>query len=75
MKFGDLKIGDVVYVLHSNNDVEIETIKQLTSHSGYIGMTFETTDIRVKALADKSIYFDEDSDVVLFMEKHRLKSE
>jgi hypothetical protein len=73
MKFGDLKMGDVVYVLHSNNDVEIEKVKQLSSHGGYIQIMFETTNIMAKVLANKSIYFDEEADVVLFMEKHRLK--
>jgi hypothetical protein len=35
-------------------------------------MTFKTSNIHVKAEANKSIYFDEENDVVLFTKKHDL---
>jgi hypothetical protein len=72
MKFKDLKLGDNIYVLHSNNDFEQEIIKNVTSHNGYIIMGFETTDIIVRAKSESSIHFDEDADVVLFTDKHNL---
>jgi hypothetical protein len=72
MKFKDLKAGDNVYVLHSNNDWETETIKNISSHKGFIQMAFETTDIFVNVSANESIFFDEKADVVVFTEKHNL---
>ena len=72
MYFKDLKLGDTVYVLHSNNDFEAEQIRYVSSHNGFITIGFETSDINVKVDANKSIFFDENADVVVFMEKHNI---
>jgi hypothetical protein len=72
MQFKDLKINDKIQIFHSDNTVEIETIKNISSHNGMIRMTFNTTDLAVKALPNESIYFDEDNDIVLFTTKHKL---
>jgi len=72
MKFIDLKINDIVQVLHSNNSVEKEIINNIGSHDGKITLAFSTTDIKCEALPDESIYFDEKNDVVLFTTKHKL---
>jgi len=71
MQFKDLKINDKVQIMHSNNDVEVEIIKNISSHNGMIIMTFED-DFITKVLPNESIYFDEEQDVVLFTTKHRI---
>jgi len=72
MKFKDLKTNDKIQILHSNNTVELETINHISSHNGYITLTFITTNIKTKVLPNESIYFDENNDVVLFTTKHKL---
>jgi len=74
MMFGDIKLGDAIFVLHSNNTMETEIVKNISSHNGFITLDFETSLLSVKADPNKSIYFDEDADVVLFSEKHNLSS-
>jgi len=74
MIFGDIKLGDAVFVLHSNNTMEKEIVKNISSHNGFITLDFETSPLNVKADPNKSIYFDEHADVVLFSEKHNLSS-
>jgi len=71
MQFKDLTIGSEIYVFHSNNTMEKETIKELSSHNGFITMRLIDSSLHIRAQADKSIYFDEENDVVLFTEKHR----
>ena len=72
MKFKDLKINDIVYILHSDNSFEPEKINFISSHNGMISLAFETSDIKTKVKPEKSIYFDEQNDVVLFTTKHKL---
>jgi len=72
VNFGDVNPGDIVYVLHSNNDAEKEIVKNVSSHNGFIYVDFSTTDLKIKVDAKKSIYFDEENDVVVFTKKHKL---
>ena len=72
MMFGELVVGDVVQVMHSNNTMELEVIGDVAPCDGRVRLTFKTTDIVVDALPNESIYFDECNDVVLFTSKHKL---
>ncbi len=75
MLFGDIKLGDAIFVLHSNNTMEKEIVNNISSHNGFITLDFETSPINVKVDPNKSIYFDENADVVLFSEKHNLSND
>ena len=72
MRFGELKHGDKIFVLHSNNTLETEVIERISSHNGFIQMGFSTSSLNVKAKPNESIFFDEEEDVVLFTTKHNL---
>ena len=73
MQFADLKTNDKVWVLYPDNTLETERIDKISSHNGMICMTFEGTNLSVKAIPSQSIYQDKDADVVLFTEKHKLR--
>jgi len=72
MQFKDLKMGDFVYILHSNNTFEKEIIAEVNSHGGLISMKFSNTNLTVRVESEKSIFFDEENDVVVFSNKHNL---
>ena len=72
MNFKDLKVNDTIQIMHSDNTVEVETISNIGSHSGIINLSFSTTDVNVKVLANESICFDQLADVVCFTAKHKL---
>lgn len=72
MNFTDLKLNDVIQIMHSDNTVELETISNIGSNSGMINLSFSTSNMNVKVLPNESIYFDEIADVVCFTTKHRL---
>lgn len=75
MNFGKLSIGDKLFVLHSDSALEEKRIKTISSHNGFISMSFIDTPLTVKVDSNKSIYFDEAPDVILFTEKHNLYSD
>ena len=72
MQFKDLKPNDSVFVFHSNQSFDKEVIKDVNSHGGFISLTLVDSDLRLHVEAEKSIYFDESNDVVIFMKKHDL---
>jgi len=72
MKFGDLTVGDKVFILYSNNTYETEIIDNITKMDDKLFFGFHTSNLMVEVDASKSIYFDEETDVVIFSEKHNL---
>jgi hypothetical protein len=72
MQFGDLKKGNTLYVLYSNNTFEQEIISSVTLTNSLVYFKIESTNLTLRADPSKSIYFDENKDVVLFSEKHNL---
>ena len=75
IQFINLKVNDTVFVMHSNNNLERKTIKDISSHGGMIGFSLTGSDITVKAKARESICFDKKADVTIFTEQHNLKME
>lgn len=74
MKFGEMSVGNKVFILHSDNTLETEVIDNITKNGNKSFFGFQTSKLVVEVDNARSIYFDEDVDVVVFSEKHNLIS-